>query len=94
MSPNQLKTLLIDLHTAAEVVEALHDPDLQARRGWDLRNWSYRSIPWGVIFIHRQADSPVDTEILAALSWEATQQARAMRLGEANRAAAPSLQLG
>ena len=41
MSPEQLTCYLTDLTTAADVVEAIDDRDLQRRRGWDLSRWRY-----------------------------------------------------
>lgn len=52
MSPDELKALLTSMEVTAEVVEAIGDPALQSRRGWDLRGWSYVLVPWGVRFTH------------------------------------------
>lgn len=74
MSPEELKDLLIDLHSAAEIVEAIHDPELQRRRGWDLRQWDYRCIPWGVCFYRQGGENARGAEIQTALSWHESQQ--------------------
>jgi CheY-like chemotaxis protein len=48
LTPAGLVTLLRDLRSAAEVVEAI---DGHTRgRGWDLSGWRYELIPWGVRF--------------------------------------------
>jgi len=65
MAPKELTQLLLGLNTAADVVEAIDDPDLQSRRGWDLSHWRYNLVPWGVRFTYQeQADVPT-VEVLA-----------------------------
>jgi hypothetical protein len=51
MSPEQLTELLCRLRSAADIVEAIEDPELQRRRGWDLAGWRYEPVPWGVRFL-------------------------------------------
>jgi len=41
---------LTSLESAAEVVKAIDDRDIQMRRDWDLSGWQYELIPWGVRF--------------------------------------------
>ena len=53
MLPEELRGLLTSMHVAADVVEAIDTPALQAKRGWDLARWSYDCIPWGVRFLRR-----------------------------------------
>jgi hypothetical protein len=53
MTPHTLASLLTDLGSAAEVVEAIEDADLQRRRGWNLASWRYDLVPWGVRFRYR-----------------------------------------
>jgi len=67
MSPEQLARLLTSLEKAAEVVEAIDNRDIQARRAWDLSGWSYELIPWGVRFICRRYNRSQPTEILAVI---------------------------
>lgn len=63
MSYDELKDLLTSLEAAADVVEAIDDPDLQAQRGWDLAGWSYTPVPWGVRFTHFNQHNRIDTEV-------------------------------
>jgi hypothetical protein len=53
MSPELLVHLLDRLATAAEVVEAIDDRGLAAQRGWDLSDWRYELVPWGVRFCYQ-----------------------------------------
>jgi hypothetical protein len=65
MHPEQLIPLLTSLSAAADVMEALDNPDLQTDRGWDLACWHYESVPWGVRFLHHDAGGRVDAEVRA-----------------------------
>jgi len=67
MTPKQLARLLTSLETAAEVVEAIDDRELQARRDWDLSEWRYELIPWGVRFQRQVPKHSGQAEILAVL---------------------------
>lgn len=63
MSPNELKALLNSMKAAADVVEAIDDPSLKSRRGWDLTGWSYVLVPWGVRFTHCDFPEEIDVGI-------------------------------
>ena len=63
MSPDELKTLLTSMAVTAEVVEAIDDPALQGRRGWDLTGWNYVLVPWGVRFTHNAFEGEIDVRI-------------------------------
>jgi len=67
MSPKQLAHLLTSLETAADVVEAIDDREIQMRRDWDLSDWRYELVPWGVRFLCRRPKHPGQAEILAVL---------------------------
>jgi len=67
MSPKQLARLLTSLESAADVVEAIDDREIQSRRDWDLSDWRYELVPWGVRFLCRQPKPPGRAEILAVL---------------------------
>jgi len=58
---------LTSLATAAEVVEAIDDRDVQVRRDWDLSEWRYELIPWGVRFQREVPKHSGQAEILAVL---------------------------
>jgi hypothetical protein len=63
MSPDELKVLLNSMKAAADVVEAIDDPSLQPRLGWNLTGWSYVMVPWGVRFTHSAFSEGVDVRI-------------------------------
>lgn len=63
MSPDELKALLTSLEVAADVLEAIDDPGLQTRWGWDLAGWSYAPVPWGVRFTHCNPQDEIDAEV-------------------------------
>jgi len=63
MSPDELKTLLTSMAVAAEVIEAIDDPKLQNRRGWDLTGWNYVLIPWGVQFTQSAIREKIEIRI-------------------------------
>jgi len=68
MTAEELMGHVHNLESAAEVVEAIDDPALQRRRGWDLGGWRYELVPWGVRFVRRERHGG-ETElfVLAAL---------------------------
>ena len=66
MRPRRLMKLLNSLAAAAEVMEAIDRPDLQAGRDWDLTNWAYEPVPWGVRFVHHDGPGDVTSTIVAA----------------------------
>jgi len=66
MSPDQLTELLTGLDRAAEVVEAIDRPELQVKRGWNLAQWRYDLIPWGVRFTYLGFDRAC-AEVLAVI---------------------------
>src|SRR4051794_37672250 len=47
MAPEELAAHLSSLEAAADVVEAIDDPETRRHRGWNLSGWSYEMIPWG-----------------------------------------------
>ncbi len=51
MQIEDMARLLTSLDVAADVVDAIDDPDIQVCRGWDLADWSYDCIPWGIRFL-------------------------------------------
>jgi hypothetical protein len=56
------------MHSAAEIVEAIDDPQRQQQHGWDLSRWRYDLVPWGVRFTYREPDDARPVEVLALLS--------------------------
>jgi hypothetical protein len=67
MSPQELAQLVRDLNTAADVVDALENRELQIRRGWNLDGWRYRLIPWGVCFQHTAELDGACAEVVAQI---------------------------
>jgi len=67
MTPDRLASLLTNLEAAAEVVDAIENPALQRRRGWDLGAWKYDLVPWGVRFRYQGDQTDDSAEILAVL---------------------------
>jgi hypothetical protein len=67
MSPNQLANLLTNMGIVADVVDAIDDRDLQARRAWDLSGWGYELVHWGVRFRCRPRTASGEAEVLAVL---------------------------
>lgn len=65
MRPEELVRLLNSMGTAADVVEALDSPDLQARRGWDLAGWGYGLVPWGARFVRRNGRGRITAAVVA-----------------------------
>lgn len=63
MTPKQLAHLL----TAAHVVDAIDDRELQARRAWNLTGWHYDLVHWGVRFRCLYRKPSEEAEILAVL---------------------------
>lgn len=57
MSPDELMARVRDLHSAAEIVEAIDGTGGQIA-GLDLANWRYELIPWGVRFIYSAHGNP------------------------------------
>ena len=70
MTPDRLVGLLNDLRSAADVVDAIDDPELQRQRGWDLSHWNYNPVPWGVRFTYQDNPSKNPTEIVALVAFE------------------------
>jgi len=68
MAPEDLASLLTSLKVAADVVEAIDDPELQVQRGWGLLSWRYELVPWGVRFLRHDGDGEVDAEVVAVSS--------------------------
>ena len=63
LQPQQLVRLLGNLQCAADVVDTIDNPN--RRRHWNLANWRYELICWGVRFQHLDGDGAVDAEIVA-----------------------------
>lgn len=63
MSRDELKALLNSMKAAADVVEAIDDPSLQSRRGWDLTGWNYVLVPWGVRFTHSPFAEEIEVKV-------------------------------
>lgn len=53
MTPHTLAQLASNLNIAADLVDAINNHDLQRRRGWNLQQWTFDLVPWGVRFVHR-----------------------------------------
>jgi len=70
MTPEKFLPLLTGLDRAADLVEAIDDPELQRQRGWDLAHWNYQMVPWGVRFAYRDPRSRNLTEVLARVAFE------------------------
>jgi hypothetical protein len=47
----------------AEAIEAIDDPTLQSRRGWNLSGWTYMLVPWGVRFTHSNFQEEIEVRI-------------------------------
>ncbi len=78
MHPQEMTALLISLSAAADIIEAIDNPEHQDLRGWDLEGWSYTCIPWGVAFLRHGHRGAVTGSILA------------VTLSERQRAALPA----
>jgi hypothetical protein len=65
MGSDDLIRLLTSLAMAADVVEAIENPALQARRGWNLAGWGYDWVPWGVRFLQRDVQARVTAAVVA-----------------------------
>jgi hypothetical protein len=55
MRTEELAQLLTSVEATAEVVDAIENPVLQRKQGWDLTNWTYQMIPWGVVLLNTDA---------------------------------------
>jgi len=71
---------LTRLGTAADVVEAVDDPELQRQRGWDLSGWRYDLIPWGVRFSPRDPQRQRHAELLVLLDVYSARRSRCVVL--------------
>jgi hypothetical protein len=78
MHPDELESLLARV-TVEEVTRAIDDPAVQARRGWDLHNWAYRTAPGSVCFLHAD-DSGRPTEVVVAVCAPRERRDRLARL--------------
>jgi len=67
MAPEELATYLSSLEAAADVVEAIDDPEARRSRGWNLSGWSYELIPWGVRFVHHGQGPRTEVAVLAGV---------------------------
>lgn len=63
MRPEELRSLLTSMEAAADVVEAIDNPSLQADRGWDLSGWRYSLVLWGVRFTYLNRPEEIDIRI-------------------------------
>ena len=68
MTPRELTRLLVGMSTAADVVDAIDDVELQRRRGWDLSSWRYDLVPWGVRFTYRDPAQLRPAQVLALVA--------------------------
>jgi hypothetical protein len=68
MTPQTLALFANNLETAAELVEAIDDVDLQELRGWLLLGWTYELVPWGVRFSLRDEERRMRTDVTVRLS--------------------------
>jgi hypothetical protein len=59
--------LPLRLGTAADVVEAMNDPEDHRRRGWNLSAWRFDLIPWGARFRLKDPARAGPAEVLALL---------------------------
>lgn len=66
MQPDDLAHHITSLSVAADVVDAIDDPSLQATRGWNLTGWSYEFVPWGIRFLYRDINGAVTGGIVAS----------------------------
>jgi len=73
MTAEDLMGLVGSLGRAAEVVEAIDDPERQRQRGWDLTGWRYELVPWGVRFARRGKDEAEET-VLAVMRQSAARE--------------------
>src|SRR5262245_27135661 len=69
MTAEELMAHVQNLESAAEVLEAIDDPALQRRRGWDLGGWRYELVPWGVRFVRRDRNGG-ETELYVVTAWK------------------------
>lgn len=74
MRADDMARLLTSLEVAAEVIEAIDNPEIQVRRGWDLGCWTYDCIPWGIRLLRHDEHMRV-TAALVAVSLPAEQRA-------------------
>jgi hypothetical protein len=65
MRPDELSKFLLSMSLAADVVEAIDRPALQWQRGWNLANWTYDLVPWGVRFHHHDGPRNPETTVVA-----------------------------
>jgi hypothetical protein len=70
VTPEELTCRLNNLYAAADVVEAIDNPELQQERGWDLSRWRYDLVPWGVRFTYLDPLSRCNAEVLAVMAAE------------------------
>ena len=89
MSPEYLTHLLTGLDRAADVVEAIDNPQLQQEQGWDLSRWRYDLVPWGVRFHYHDPHSRHQAEVLALLAFAARPALAAGATGGQTRPVGP-----
>jgi hypothetical protein len=68
MTPEELTCRLNNLYSAADIVEAIDNPALQQLRGWNLSQWRYDLIPWGVRFTYLDPLSRCKAEVTAQVA--------------------------
>jgi hypothetical protein len=68
MTPQALAHLADDLEQAAELVEAIDNAEIQAKRGWNLDGWKYELVPWGVRFTRRDPVRNLRTDVTVHLA--------------------------
>ena len=74
MPPSELARLIRSLSAAADIVDAIDDPSMQANLGWNLDGWSYEFIPWGVRFVFRAQDGNVTAKVVATALPESSRE--------------------
>jgi len=74
MPPSELARLIRSLSAAADIVDAIDDPSMQAQLGWNLVGWSCEFIPWGVRFVFRQQDGKVTAAVVATALPESSRE--------------------
>ncbi len=68
MRPEELAQRLTSMAVAADVVDALNDPQRQERDAWRLDGWSFDLIPWGVRFLYRERRNNEVTAAVVAVA--------------------------
>lgn len=70
MRPEELIRLLTSKEQAELLAGAIADPALQAVHGWDLADWSCRSLPGALLFVHHEPPGTPSSLVVALSSPE------------------------